>query len=109
MKLRQREPRIKDTKHLRFVASLPCCVTGMEGQSQACHIRANTGGGMGLKPSDNFVVPLTWAEHSRQHQIGEVEYWGLRLHEVKNLANALYIKSGNREYALMLLERFKKQ
>ena len=38
------------------------------------HFRWGTDGGMGVKPSDNFVNPLIHSEHLKQGD-GEVSYW----------------------------------
>ena len=107
--LRQRQPRIKDEKHRKFVASLPCCVSGEVGQSQACHIRTGNLCGMGLKPSDAHIVPLSWKEHKRQHEIGEKAYWGRKLEYAKELASALFLCTGNYDMAAILLARFSKK
>lgn len=67
---------------------------------------------MGVKPSDWFCVPLAWTEHDKQHKHkgGEVGYWNQYggIDKAKALANALHVKSGDTEYALMLLARFRK-
>lgn len=43
---------------------------------QAAHIRVNSDGGMGQKPSDNRVLPLCHDCHALQHRIGEIKFWG---------------------------------
>jgi len=80
--LRQRQPREKDKKHLRYIASLPCCICGGI-DVDAAHIRASpvhidgkrqTGGGE--KPSDCWTVPLCRAHHTEQHDAGdELKWW----------------------------------
>lgn len=72
---KQNPPR--STKHRRFVASLPCvacCLLDypalglrgatVEAQSQAAHIRAGMKGGKGLKPGDEWVIPLCPQHHA---------------------------------------------
>lgn len=54
---------------------LPCVCGGM-GKIEAAHIRKFTDGGTGIKPSDCYVLPLSQEEHAKQHQNGEVSYWG---------------------------------
>ncbi len=79
--LRQRDPRKHDKKHLRYIASLPCCICGGI-DVDAAHIRATpiyidgkrqTGGGE--KPSDCWTVPLCRAHHTEQHTMTELSFW----------------------------------
>lgn len=111
--LRQRQPRVKDDKHRVWLSTLPCCVSGVHGQSQVAHIRYQTGAGMGMKSSDNFCIPLSWAEHNKQHNHkgGEVGYWEEHggIERAKELANALHVRSTDTDYALMLIRRFMKK
>lgn len=100
--------RHEDNKHLSFIRSLPCCVSGVYGETQSAHIRKGTDGSLGKKPSDNFVVPLSISEHYRQHKIGEVKYWGDRLEAAKELASALFLKTGDKDECLKLIARFRK-
>jgi hypothetical protein len=77
---RQREPRIKDERHLNFVRSLPCCVCGGI-DVDAAHIRTGeislgkrpTGGAE--KPSDKWTVPLCRGHHDEQHSMNEMVFW----------------------------------
>jgi hypothetical protein len=64
---------------------------------------------MGLKPSDAHIVPLSWKEHKRQHEIGEKAYWGRKLEYAKELASALFLCTGNYDMAAILLARFSKK
>lgn len=93
---------------MRFIASLPCCVTGAT-DVQAAHIRRGTDGGMGMKPSDCYVVPLSCNQHAVQHEIGELKFWypygGFEKAIV--LAKDLYSVTGDRNKALNILMRFK--
>lgn len=99
---------VRDEKHRRFIAELPCCVSGVQGRTQAAHIRANTGGGMGLKPGDNFCVPLSVEEHAKQHHVGERIFWGDKLEAAKELANGLFFHTGNHDEAVKLIVRFRR-
>lgn len=67
--LRQRKPPLSDEKYLARIRELPCCVCGRTGPSDAAHIRMSGVGwdiwgegkeatGMGVKPDDNWAVPL---------------------------------------------------
>lgn len=98
---------IRSEKHRRFIASLPCCVSGVSGQTQAAHIRSGFFG-MGAKPGDDLCVPLSWKEHDRQHKCGERKFWepygGIQ--EAKELAQHLYRFTGNEDMARQLIARF---
>lgn len=78
--LRQREPRVKDEKHLRFIRSLYCCVCGHPG-TEAAHVRlgdldrGKRPTGIGEKPSDKFSLPLCNQHHREQHSMGEGAFW----------------------------------
>lgn len=99
--------RIRDRKHLDWIRSLPCCVTGYPPPSDPAHISAGNGKGMALKVGDNNAVPLSWTEHRRQHVSGELSYWGADLDRAKQLARDLYEVSGDNLRALILLSKFR--
>ena len=65
---------IRDRKYLDLVRGEPCIITG-ETPCDPAHIRYGLGGGMGLKPPDNRVLPVVHQLHQRQHQIGEIRFW----------------------------------
>lgn len=100
--------KVRSEKHRRFVASLPCVICDSN-QVQAAHIRANTGGGMGLKPGDDWCIPLCCRCHAEQHRIGERKFWGDRIDRAKDLAQTLYEITGQRLSALNLIQKFKKE
>lgn len=99
----------RDKKHLKWVRTLPCCVSGFIGPVEAAHIRSGTEGGTGLKPGDNWVVPLNHARHNLQHSIGEKSFWGPHggIIRAKKLAADLYANTGNTSVALKLIEEFR--
>lgn len=68
-------PKFRSPKHLRFIRSLPCLIC-FSSASEAAHIRMFTDGGASLKPSDNYTVPLCHRDHLRQHNVGELTFWG---------------------------------
>ena len=80
MTLRQRQPRVKDNKHLEFIRSLPCCICGRI-DTEAAHIRTaniqigKRETGRGEKPSDQWTVPLCCAHHAEQHGMNEMAFW----------------------------------
>lgn len=79
--LRQREPRVKDEKHLNYIRSLNCCICGAP-NVDAAHIRTASlehgkrGLGMQEKASDCWTVPLCRTHHTEQHAFGnELKWW----------------------------------
>jgi hypothetical protein len=89
--LRQRRPRILDPGFLKFTRTLPCCVCGTIGMSQAAHIRMGNvslkklPAGMREKPDDIWCVPLCGPHlgiypavigcHAEQHAMNERDFW----------------------------------
>ena len=65
--------------HLAWVRGHQCAVPGCKpdeadprtSRIEAAHVRIGTDGGMGLKPSDAWAIPLCAAHHARQHLVGE--------------------------------------
>lgn len=84
MTLRQREPRVKDRKYLGVIARMPSVISGRE-PVHVAHLRygdlerGKRHTGMGEKPSDQWVLPLTPEEHMygarSQHANNEKEWW----------------------------------
>ena len=95
---------MRSDKHLKFIRSLPCCVCRAKPPSEAAHIRLGSDGGMGLKPSDKFTVPLCHMCHSRQHQTGERTFWG-NMEFILIQALALYAVSGDWEKGVKICMR----
>ena len=82
MELRQKQPRIRDEKHLQYIRSLPCCICGDDTTTEAAHIRSGSinhgksSTGMAEKPNDSWCVPLCGKHHREQHAFGnELEWW----------------------------------
>lgn len=100
---------IRDKAHLKFVASLPCCVSGL-GDVQAAHIRKRCGAGMGYKSGDNFTVPLNFKIHQKQHNLGNEEFFWYRYGGIDKsiaLANAIYNNTGDTYKCLELIRNFR--
>ena len=58
--------------HLKWVRGHRCCVPGCDKKPiEAAHVRSGTGGGMGMKPHDRWVISLCSTHHHEQHSIGE--------------------------------------
>jgi hypothetical protein len=91
---RQPDPR-RNSTHLNFIRSLPCCTCGCAPRSEAAHIRAGTDGGIGMKPSDRHTVPMCTECHRHQHTIGELAYWSRHGIDPTGLAEHLWTKSGD--------------
>jgi hypothetical protein len=61
--------------HRAWVRRHKCSVTGCETLPVECaHVRKGTDGGVGLKPSDRWVISLCRNHHAEQHRLGEVEF-----------------------------------
>jgi hypothetical protein len=73
----RQETRIRCPGHLAFVRLHVCAVQGVgcSNKIEAAHFRNGTDGALGIKPSDNFAVPLCSAHHRMQHAIGEASFW----------------------------------
>ena len=96
---------IRDKKHLAFVASLPCCITGRTDGIEVHHLLRGTGEKCGNRKSgDNWVIPMEWTEHQALHAWGkEVEWLGWSNIDGPALAKALYEATGDYERALEIL------
>lgn len=61
--------------HRAWVRRHHCVVPGCDRYRIECaHIRKGTDGGIGLKPSDCYVVSLCDYHHAEQHRIGEQRF-----------------------------------
>jgi len=74
-----RNPRERDEEHLSAIRVLQCISCGLDQGCEAAHIRMSrgkgTGGGTGLKPSDEFTLPLCSGCHRQQHAEGEESFY----------------------------------
>lgn len=70
-----KNPPLRDKKWLKRVSEMDCVLTGSPSPSDPAHIRYGLGGGMGMKPDDNHVLPLRHKLHYIQHNMGEVNFW----------------------------------
>lgn len=98
-----RQPRIKSEKHLAFIRTLPCIVSGDDTTVEAAHIRyedwriAKFNPGVGQKPHDFFVLPLAGEKHREQHSMNERRFWQSYGIDPILYALALYAVSGDYE------------
>ena len=104
-----KQKRIRDKKHLKWIANLPCCVSGVSAQTQAAHIRHGCYS-MGMKPGDDKCVPLWWGEHLRQHEEGERVFWNEYggIEKALDLAEELYKVSGDDDKGNILILEFRR-
>jgi hypothetical protein len=105
----QKRPRIRDGRHLAFIASLPSVINGFYG-CDAAHIRMGnpswgkreTGGAE--KAGDMWTVPLTRSQHDEQHACGDERvYWANVKIDPFKVAAALWIHSGDIETCEIIL------
>ena len=66
--------RHRSKEHLRFVARQPCLICG-RAPSHAHHVRFAQSRGLGIKVSDEFVVPLCAIHHQLNHATGNERQW----------------------------------
>lgn len=106
-----KRPRIKNNAHLDFIRALPCVCCGDNTSTEAAHIRTgnlaygkrNTGGAE--KPDDAWTVPLCGLHHREQHTKSEEAFWASCGINPYVLAMSLYLRSGDYEMAITILER----
>ena len=97
--LRQRQPRQKDEKFLRFLRQQRCCVCSHAPPVHAAHIRMGSiehnkrPTGMGERPDDRWSLPVCVVCHldgnGSIHRMGEEAFWANKTDPFQ-LAIALY-------------------
>lgn len=102
---KQKRPRVENGTHLKFIRTLPCCVTGKRGSVEAAHIRMKSDlygkrevGGQ-EKPDDRWSLPLSAEQHRKQHDMNEKAYWEQVGIDPFALALALFHATGDEEIA----------
>lgn len=71
----------RDEGHLALIRKLPCLKCGQDPCGVAAHVRmasaphGKPNAGMGVKPDDQWTVPLCDEHHREQHQLGELQFW----------------------------------
>ena len=97
-------PPIRDRKHLAFVASLPCCISGGTDGVQAHHLLRTSEKAMGRRSGDDSVIPLHWVAHASLHRHGNETVFLARYGiDGPTLAKALYEATGDYERACAIL------
>jgi hypothetical protein len=108
--------RIRDKRHLSVVARLPSIISGKK-PVEVCHVRYGDPrynkppAGMGEKPDDKWVLPLTPEEHrlskAAQHTTNERFWWSERRIDPLAVCEKLYAvwqKTGNPIEAEQMME-----
>ncbi|HVJ31608.1 MAG TPA: hypothetical protein VND94_00715 [Terriglobia bacterium] len=81
---------IRCASHLAWLRTRQCAVARAaghvcEGKIEAAHVRSGTDGGIGIKPSDIYALPLCAGGHREQHCIGEAAFerrYGIDLKQI---------------------------
>lgn len=103
-----KDPRIHNEKHLAFIRTLPCLVTGEQihgRMREAAHIRYPSPEhgkrltGKAEKPHDCWTVPLCNAAHREQHSMDEMEFWAKYKIDPLLVAALLWLHTGNEKQA----------
>lgn len=102
-----RQPRVHRPKHLAWLRTLPCVVSGGRNQIEAAHIRfgepqyGKRSTGMGEKSDDRWTVPLCAQVHRlgprSQHSMGERKFWEQTGLDICAIAMALWFWTENDE------------
>ena len=70
-----KDKRVRDPRHLAFVATQPCLICGRR-PAQAHHLRFAQPRAMAMKVSDEFTVPVCNTHHDQLHRAGdERAFW----------------------------------
>lgn len=104
---------VRDPRHLAWIRTLPCAVSG-EYPTEAAHISfadkryGKPERAKGRKADDRFVLPLTARLHREgpdaQHKTGkERDWWERHGIDANALANDLWRVSGDTDAALLIL------
>jgi hypothetical protein len=82
--------------HRAWVRGHACCACGSQTAIEAAHVRVGTDGGIGMKPSDRWVISLCKEHHTEQHQIGEPAFERRYGIDMRRLAEAFFRASPHR-------------
>lgn len=91
--------RIRDPAYLKWVRTLSCVACGKSGPSDAHHIRTAKNSGTGIKPSDEFVVPLCRGPsgcHMEYHSSGAMTFEEKYSINLLSVARNLWLNSPDR-------------
>lgn len=109
----KRQP-IRKATHFDFIRSLPCVITGSYQRVEAAHVSeqnyayGHLGRGKSQKADDVWILPLCAEQHALQHHMGdESQFWSLAGIDPYRTAAALFIASGDRDTALLIIQHAK--
>ena len=92
-----REKRVRCPSHLKWVRGFHCAVEGcLNLPVEAAHVRRGTDGGMGMKPSDFWAIPLCQTHHRQQHFLGEESFETTYALNMRALAREFSARSPHR-------------
>lgn len=93
------EVQIRCPGHLAWVRGHECLALDetCSDRIEAAHVRVGTDGGMGVKPSDCFTVPLCSNHHRIQHDMGEGAFENRFGVKMRKSADELWLKSPHRQ------------
>lgn len=110
-----KNPRIHNKKHLAWIRTLPCILTGRP-NVDAAHIRFSDAAygkinpGVGAKPHDFWTLPLSRDMHDAQHRMNERKFWQYHgIDDPLKIALALYVNTGDDEAAAAILRENRKE
>lgn len=104
----QKQPRVESGKHLAWIRTLPCLITGRT-PVEACHIRyaddryGKRETGKGERPSDAWCIPMVPELHRAQHEVSEIAFWDKHNIDPCRVAISLFFASGNDQVAAVIL------
>lgn len=116
----QRQPRRHDNAHLAWIRRLPCVATYVETGKlvygcQAAHLRMSSARhgkadpGMGRKPDDMWVTPLSPEQHRIQGDVkGETWFWGDLGVDPFSLCQRLHAVSGDDAAGLAVIRSLRR-
>lgn len=103
-----KRPKQANDAHLRWLRTLPCCITGMR-PVEAAHVRyadpvyGKRLTGTAEKPDDKWAVPLSQKKHREQHDGNERQFWARHGLDPLRIALSLYACTGDDEQAVVIL------
>ena len=94
-------------RHRKFIRSLACSVASLTCTSriECAHVRHETDGGTGLKPSDWWTIPLCSWHHGVQHTLGESTFEKRYWINMKAIALGLARQSPDQDMRRIMRER----
>ena len=94
----------KNKSHRKFINSLPCVSCQALPPSECSHVRRNTDGGTGIKPSDEWTIPQCHNCHEKVDFIITRD----NADKFKALCLSLYNVSGDWQEGVKLILEFRR-